>query len=352
MDFMLLIFLSGLFLPEISNLRSNVEQEAYMMPTDEEQYYADEESMANNDHGHEDDKHIGSNSVMQKSEDSEDNSPANEKTGNYYKDIKQYVFTTQNPNGTESEISVSATTDLKFALKNSSTPNVPAFWTMLVKAINGTTVHMDDKDQLFQAIPGSDLYTASEDKLSELEDLKLKLMLGISLMTLILLLPLLIFCFATLYKLRCQSDKSYESQYSVNPELTTLSYFHPSEGLSDTSFSKSAESSSYWGTSSELRRSSTKKYKSKFMEVSEPLDQIVLQEEPIFLSSEQPTFLPMEEESTFLPPEELDFFPPEESAFLPLQQMEEQDFMEDVPVEEMSEAPMVVEEIDQEIVQE
>lgn len=47
-----------------------------------------------------------------------------------------------------------------------------------------------------------------------------------------------------------------ESEYSINPELATLSYFQPSEGISDTSFSKSADSSTFWATSSsEVRKS-------------------------------------------------------------------------------------------------
>nr|XP_020144947.1 equatorin isoform X2 [Microcebus murinus] len=208
--------------------------------------------------------------------------PANEKTGNYFRDIKQYVLTTQNPNGTESEISVSATTDLKFSLKNfkllnasgkpeeetqvpshkniqKTTPNVPAFWTMLAKAINGTT-GMDDKDQLFHPIPNSDLNATTPNKRPDLEDLKIKLMLGISLMTLILFVVLCAFCAATLYKLKQLSYRSCSSQYySVNPELATMSYFHPSEGVSDTSFSKSAESSTYWGNNSTDMRTSKSK---------------------------------------------------------------------------------------------
>ncbi|CAH6790539.1 Eqtn [Phodopus roborovskii] len=325
MDFILFIFLSGVFLPDISDLQFHVEQESNVMPSDEEQYYSDDENLANN------------NAPVQENA---DNTPANEKTGNYYKDIKQYVFTTQNTNGTESEISVSATTDLKFALKNSSTPNVPAFWTMLAKAINGTSVSMDDKDLFFQPIPGSDLNTTNEDKLSELEEIKLKLMLGISLMTLILLIPLLIFCFATLYKLRHLSDKSYVSQYTVNPELATLSYFHPSEGVSDTSFSKSAESSSYWGnTSSELRRPSTQKSKSKSTDYPGSSHQTVLTEEPAtFLTpTKHSSFLPPEEETTFLSPDET-------AAFLSPEQLDEQLDNEDIPIEEMNEVPMVDEE--------
>lgn len=45
--------------------------------------------------------------------------------------------------------------------------------------------------------------------------------------------------------------KAYQSgEYSINPELATLSYFHPLEGVSDTSFCKTAESSTFWGTTS------------------------------------------------------------------------------------------------------
>ncbi|XP_048204048.1 equatorin [Perognathus longimembris pacificus] len=245
-----------------------------------------------------------------------DHTPANPKTDNHYKDIKQYVFTTRNPNGTESEISVRATTDLRFALKNyksvkattssqettkeeqpeqhepetmpKTTPNVPAFWTMLVKAINETTVSMDDKDELFQAIPNSDLNATSGDKLSELEEIKIKLMLGIALMTLILLVPLLIFCFATLYRLRQLSKKREESNYSINPELATMSYFHPSEGVSDTSFSKSADSSTLWGTtSSDMKKSGTLSKSKTVMDTSTGSDDTLLNEELELLNSEE-----------------------------------------------------------------
>uniref|UniRef100_M3YWW0 Equatorin n=1 Tax=Mustela putorius furo TaxID=9669 RepID=M3YWW0_MUSPF len=217
-----------------------------------------------------------------------ENTPANEKNGNYYKDIKQYVFTTQNPNGSQSEISVKATTDLQFALKNYKLvnettvspigkgtseefpaetsglikgPNEPAFWTMLAKALNATPTaeEIEERDELFRPIPRSDLNATSEDTLTKLQEIKLKLMLGISLMTLFLFVILLAVCSAMLYKVKTTLDqKSYETEYTVNPELATLSYFHPSEGISDTSFSKSAESSTFWGTtSSELKKQDT-----------------------------------------------------------------------------------------------
>lgn len=137
---------------------------------------------------------------------------------------------------------------------------------MLAKAINGTTVVMDDKDQLFHPIPESDVNATQGENQPDLEDLKIKLMLGISLMTLLLFVVLLAFCSATLYKLRHLTYKSCESQYSVNPELATMSYFHPSEGVSDTSFSKSGESSTLLGTtSSDMRRSGTRTSESKMM---------------------------------------------------------------------------------------
>ncbi|KAM6170093.1 equatorin [Rhynchocyon petersi] len=111
---------------------------------------------------------------------------------------------------------------------------------------------------------GSDIKPENGVILNDLEDIKLKLMLGISLMSLFLFLTLLIFCLAALYKLRKLSKMQYDPQYSVNPELAEMSYFHPLEGVSDTSFSKSAESSSFWvRSSSELRRSSLRRSKSK-----------------------------------------------------------------------------------------
>uniref|UniRef100_A0A8C5VDJ0 Equatorin n=1 Tax=Microcebus murinus TaxID=30608 RepID=A0A8C5VDJ0_MICMU len=218
MSFILFILLSGVFSSESNTLKPTNAALPSMLPLEEDEHHGEDGG-----------------------------APANEKTGNYFRDIKQYVLTTQNPNGTESEISVK------------TTPNVPAFWTMLAKAINGTT-GMDDKDQLFHPIPNSDLNATTPNKRPDLEDLKIKLMLGISLMTLILFVVLCAFCAATLYKLKQLSYRSCSSQYySVNPELATMSYFHPSEGVSDTSFSKSAESSTYWGNNSTDMRTSKSK---------------------------------------------------------------------------------------------
>ncbi|KAI5158248.1 Equatorin [Manis pentadactyla] len=213
-------------------------------------------------------------------ENSMDIIPANEKNADHFKDIKQYMFMTQNPNGTQSEISVKATTDSNFALRNyelitetttlptgkalnedntekrnrkaTQGPNVPEFWTILAEALNEAGAVDGGKDQLFRSIPSSDLSDTS-DSLSPLEALKLKLMLGVSLMTLFLFVLLLAICSAMLYKLKTISSKKCESQYSINPELATLSYFHPLEGVSDTSFSHSAESCTLWSTSSEMR---------------------------------------------------------------------------------------------------
>ncbi|KAM4848273.1 equatorin [Urocitellus parryii] len=252
--------------------------------SDGDYYYKEDENMDNNISISDEGNNAESIPFIQHEEEIHmDTTPANEKTGNYYKDIKQYVFTTKNPNGTESEINVTATTGLRFAVKHrkiaritteekhfrrkrpKTTPNVPDFWTMLARAINGTTVSMDDRDQLFQPIPESDVNTTKISKSDDLEDIKIKLMLGISLMTLFLFVALLAFCSATLYKLKQLSYKTYDSQYSINPELATLSYFHPSEGVSDTSFSKSAEDSStyLYATSPELKPSKTRISKSK-----------------------------------------------------------------------------------------
>ncbi|VTJ72349.1 Hypothetical predicted protein [Marmota monax] len=217
----------------------------------DEDYYKEDENVDNNISISDEGNNAESIPFIQHEEEIHmDTTPANEKTGNYYKDIKQYVFTTKNPNGTESEINVTATTGLRFAVKH---------------PINGTTVSMDDRDQLFQPIPESDVNTTKISKSDDLEDIKIKLMLGISLMTLFLFVALLAFCSATLYKLKQLSYKTYDSQYSINPELATLSYFHPSEGVSDTSFSKSAEDSStyLYATSPELKPSRTRISKSK-----------------------------------------------------------------------------------------
>uniref|UniRef100_A0A2K6ATV1 Equatorin n=1 Tax=Macaca nemestrina TaxID=9545 RepID=A0A2K6ATV1_MACNE len=237
MNFILFIFIPGVFSLKGGTLKPTIEALPNVMPLNEDVNKQEEK--------HEDHPH--------------NYAPANEKNGNYYKDIKQYVLTTQNPNGTESEITVRATTDLNFSLKNSKGK-------VIQLAINGTTVVMDDKDQLFHPIPESDVNATQGENQPDLEDLKIKLMLGISLMTLLLFVVLLAFCSATLYKLRHLTYKSCESQYSVNPELATMSYFHPSEGVSDTSFSKSGESSTLLGTtSSDMRRSGTRISESKMM---------------------------------------------------------------------------------------
>nr|XP_035163279.1 equatorin isoform X2 [Callithrix jacchus] len=158
------------------------------------------------------------------------------------------------------------------------TPNVPEFWTMLAKAINGTTVVMDDKDQLFLPVPESDVNATKEENWPDPEDLKIKLTLGILLMTLLLFVLLLAFCCATMYRLKYLSC---ESQYCINPELASKSYFHPLKGVSDTSFSKSTESS----TSSDVRRPGTRISKSMDVnnvielpneEIKEPDEDIIL----------------------------------------------------------------------------
>lgn len=130
------------------------------------------------------------------------------------------------------------------------------------------------------------------------------------------------------------SDKSFGSQYSVNPELATLSYFHPSEGVSDTSYSRSADSSTHWGnTTSDLKKSSAKKPKLKPMDYSADSDQTPVNEE-------ETTFL-LPEESAFLLLEEPDLIPPEDSTFLPPQELGEQPISENVPVKERNEEPKV-----------
>ncbi|XP_072588005.1 equatorin [Vulpes vulpes] len=306
-----------------------------------------------------------------------ENTPANEKTGDHYKDIKEYMFTTQNPNGSQSEISVRATTDLQFALRNyklinetttslpgkgtseensredfgernrsfqnspnllmiefacsgmiallprlpgkqfqvfedyigasppfrrvsglcdwkrTKGPNEPAFWTMLAKALSATPTaeEIEEKDQLFRPIPMSDWNTTNEDDLNKLQDIKLKLMLGISLMTLLIFVILLAVCGAMLYKVKTISYKERcQEQYPVNPELATLSYFHPSEGVSDTSFSKSAESSTFWGTaSSELRKSDTMSKSKTTDMVSTASDDTGVNDESDLIQSEEPS---------------------------------------------------------------
>lgn len=61
-------------------------------PSDEEQYYSDDENLSNNDSGHEDDKNEDSHPVVHKPEGNEGGTPANEKPVNYYKDTKHCKF--------------------------------------------------------------------------------------------------------------------------------------------------------------------------------------------------------------------------------------------------------------------
>ncbi|ELK15803.1 RNA exonuclease 1 like protein [Pteropus alecto] len=261
MNFILFIILSGVFSSDISDVIPDNE-ESYMDPMNDEDYNKEEET--------------------------KDNTHASEKNDHHYKDVKQYVFTTANPNGTQSEISVRATTDLKFALRNyklvnettTSPTSKPNEAHSTHQTLNGTpTVQSGNgKDNLFQPIPNSDLNNTDEDSQKGLQDVKLKLMLGISLSTLFLFVILLAVSSSLLYKLKTNYKKKSESEYSINPELANLSYFHPSEGISDTSFSKSADSSTFWGTtSSELRKSDTKS-KSRMTDVisSASVDDIVL----------------------------------------------------------------------------
>uniref|UniRef100_A0A8D2DX31 Uncharacterized protein n=1 Tax=Sciurus vulgaris TaxID=55149 RepID=A0A8D2DX31_SCIVU len=107
MSFILFIFLSGFFPSGINNLKANTEELPNVTSSNEDEHK--EEHATTIDHVHEDETHIKYHG---------ESTPANEKTGNYYKDIKQYVFTTKNPPGTESEITVTATTGLRFAVKH------------------------------------------------------------------------------------------------------------------------------------------------------------------------------------------------------------------------------------------
>ncbi|XP_005401202.1 PREDICTED: equatorin [Chinchilla lanigera] len=285
MNVILFIFLFGSSSSGLSNSKPGMEDLLNVISSDGDNH----------------EEHYMTNNAGKHGDKSMNDIPANEKTGNYYKDIKQYVFTTQNPNGTTSEISVRARTDVNIALRNyrisstlanknfeeedegfrakkqRTTPNVPAFWTMLAKAINGTTVSMDDKDQLFQPVPGSDMNDSSAgDKLANLEELKLRLMLGIALMTILIFIPLVIFCIITLHRLKQLSRKRDQSQYSINPELAVLSYFEPSQGVSDTSFSKSAASSMYLVSTPSLVRKKSIKIAKPEPAVTEQLDEAEL----------------------------------------------------------------------------
>ncbi|XP_043854888.1 equatorin [Dromiciops gliroides] len=107
------------------------------------------------------------------------------------------------------------------------------------------------------------------------EDVKIKLMLGISLLTLILFLIFMCiscFTFSQVQKKRVFSiretrslwrradfEYGFKKKISIKPELAVMSYFRPAEGVSETSFSKSAASSTFWGPASlDFKRGSMK----------------------------------------------------------------------------------------------
>ncbi|KAB0368844.1 hypothetical protein FD755_019878 [Muntiacus reevesi] len=141
----------------------------------------------------------------------------------------------------------------------------------------------------------SDVNATGEDNTARIQEAKLKLMLGISLMTLFLFVVLLAICSAMLYKMKMMKYKQacQTGEYSVNPELATLSYFHPSEGVSDTSFSKSAESSTFWGTtSSELKKSDTRS-KSRMTDMTSTASEE--NEESDMIQSEEPSEEPTDD---------------------------------------------------------
>ncbi|XP_058157937.1 MOB kinase activator 3B isoform X2 [Dasypus novemcinctus] len=310
MNLVLFIFLYGVFSSGISDFQTSFEEFPDAMP-------------------------LLTQEKKEEQEEDKNKVPANKKMGNYYKDIKEYTFKTPSTMTGGPEISLKATTDVQFVLRNNngtttsrsienvteaptekptteptvepteesvenfmpSTPkeeNDSAFWTMLSEVLNETTMERSaEKDELFQAVPGSDVTSENKDKTAELEEVKLKLMLGISVMTLFLFFILLTMCCVTFYKLNKQSSKSIcENEYAINPELATLSYFHPSEGVSDASFSKSPDSSTFWGNaSSELRRSGTKRPISKPMTdmVSTASEDIGINYESDLLQSEEPS---------------------------------------------------------------
>ncbi|MBV96874.1 Equatorin, partial [Eschrichtius robustus] len=144
----------------------------------------------------------------------------------------------------------------------------------------------------------SDLNATDEDSLAELQEAKLKLMLGILLMTLFLFVILLAICSAVLYKMKTMKYKKacQSGEYSVNPELATGSYFHPSEGVSVTSFSKIAESSTFWGTtSSELRKSDTRSKSRTTDMVSTGSDETGKNDESDLIQSEEQREEPTDE---------------------------------------------------------
>ncbi|OWK01150.1 hypothetical protein Celaphus_00018230 [Cervus elaphus hippelaphus] len=227
MNFILFIFLSGVFTPEISGIEPPYEEHE-MTPIPEL-------PVAENPHTME--------------EENKEHTP--EKTGDSYKDVKEY------------------------------------------KLFNETTTV--PPPEVVSHEENSDVNATGEDNTARIQEAKLKLMLGISLMTLFLFVVLLAICSAMLYKMKMMKYKQacQTGEYSVNPELATLSYFHPSEGVSDTSFSKSAESSTFWGTtSSELKKSDTRS-KSRMTDMTSTASEE--NEESDMIQSEEPSEEPTDD---------------------------------------------------------
>nr|XP_020825694.1 equatorin isoform X2 [Phascolarctos cinereus] len=108
-------------------------------------------------------------------------------------------------------------------------------------------VEMDEEavnNENESTVPISDIPYETISQSLQREDVKLKIMLTISLLTFIIFL---IFTCICCFIFSQAPKKRPKKNLTIRPELATMSYFQPAEGVSETSFSKSTLSSTLWG---------------------------------------------------------------------------------------------------------
>nr|XP_025042550.1 equatorin [Pelodiscus sinensis] len=107
------------------------------------------------------------------------------------------------------------------------------------------------RNMFFKPVPMSDKDDIIQQKAANVgrkKDLRETLMLAVSSTTLIILIIFMICCGVTLNQFSKQKKGSGNNSntYAEQQKLKYLSYFQPLEGVSDSSFSKTANSSSMW----------------------------------------------------------------------------------------------------------
>ncbi|KAG6928985.1 equatorin, sperm acrosome associated [Chelydra serpentina] len=130
---------------------------------------------------------------------------------------------------------------------------------------NETEYH--PRNMFFKPVPMSDKGDLIQKKAANVgrkKDVRETLMLAVSSTTLIILIIFMICCGVTLNQFSKQKKGSSNASttHSEQQRLAYLSYFQPLEGVSDSSFSKTADSSSMWDekTASAIRSNSQSRH--------------------------------------------------------------------------------------------